>query len=408
MYLNQVLLRQQRLRHLGRRQRLLRQGPHLRRAGGPAHRQRGRHAGRARPGAVAPRPDHRGGPGGGRRRDALRRAGDGAGDHRAQLRARPDARVRVHHPGGARRGDRRGDRARAAARQRLPRAALRVRRPPRGERAARGRGAARHRRPAHHHHARLRGLPGHRREVGADRLRPRSAQRRGADREVRRGGAAVDQPAPGPEHQQRRDRDRQLPHRRRAGLRRARANFYGEATPEHQPNFDVIGQAYRQSGSAFKPITYATGFESGVISPATMFMDVRTDIADGFDPPERRQPRARPGPRARRAEVLAQHPGQQGAAAHRLRERGGHGRAAGARVRPAPQRRVRRAVAHARHARHPPARPGRRVRRDRQRRRLRSRTSSSGSRTRTATSSTTTPPMPTTATRSSPPPPPTS
>jgi membrane peptidoglycan carboxypeptidase len=33
------------------------------------------------------------------------------------------------------------------------------------------------------------------------------------------------------------------------------ANFYGEASPAHQPNFDVIGQAYRQSGSAFKPIT---------------------------------------------------------------------------------------------------------------------------------------------------------
>ena len=63
------------------------------------------------------------------------------------------------------------------------------------------------------------------------------------------------------------------------------ANFYGEATPEHQPNFDVIGQAYRQSGSAFKPITYATGFEDGVISPASMFMDVRTDIVDGFSPP---------------------------------------------------------------------------------------------------------------------------
>ena len=63
------------------------------------------------------------------------------------------------------------------------------------------------------------------------------------------------------------------------------ANFYGEATDAHQPNFDVIGQAYRQSGSAFKPITYATGFESGVISPATMIMDVRTDIAEGFNPP---------------------------------------------------------------------------------------------------------------------------
>jgi membrane peptidoglycan carboxypeptidase len=63
------------------------------------------------------------------------------------------------------------------------------------------------------------------------------------------------------------------------------ANFEGEVTDEHQPNFDVIGQAFRQSGSAFKPITYATGFESGVISPATMIMDVRTDIAEGFNPP---------------------------------------------------------------------------------------------------------------------------
>ena len=63
------------------------------------------------------------------------------------------------------------------------------------------------------------------------------------------------------------------------------ANFEGEVTPAHQPNFDVIGQAFRQSGSAFKPITYATGFESGVISPATMIMDVRTDIAEGFNPP---------------------------------------------------------------------------------------------------------------------------
>jgi membrane peptidoglycan carboxypeptidase len=63
------------------------------------------------------------------------------------------------------------------------------------------------------------------------------------------------------------------------------ANFYGESTPEHQPNFDVIGQAYRQSGSAFKPITYATGFETGRITPATMFMDVEGEIVDGYSVP---------------------------------------------------------------------------------------------------------------------------
>jgi membrane peptidoglycan carboxypeptidase len=63
------------------------------------------------------------------------------------------------------------------------------------------------------------------------------------------------------------------------------ANYYGEPTDEHQPAFDVVGQAFRQSGSAFKPITYAAGFESGVITPATMFMDVEGEIVDGYSVP---------------------------------------------------------------------------------------------------------------------------
>ena len=64
------------------------------------------------------------------------------------------------------------------------------------------------------------------------------------------------------------------------------ASFFGESTPQHQANFDVIGQAYRQSGSAFKPITYAAGFESGVITPSTMFMDVEGEIVDGYSVPD--------------------------------------------------------------------------------------------------------------------------
>ena len=63
------------------------------------------------------------------------------------------------------------------------------------------------------------------------------------------------------------------------------ANYYGEATPAHQPQYDVVGQAYRQSGSAFKPITYATGFERGTITPATMFMDVKGIVAEGYEVP---------------------------------------------------------------------------------------------------------------------------
>ncbi len=63
------------------------------------------------------------------------------------------------------------------------------------------------------------------------------------------------------------------------------ANYYGEATDAHQPFFDVVGQGYRQSGSAFKPITYVTGFERGVITPASMFMDVEGEIVDGYSVP---------------------------------------------------------------------------------------------------------------------------
>jgi len=64
------------------------------------------------------------------------------------------------------------------------------------------------------------------------------------------------------------------------------ANYYGEASDAFQPNYDVVGTAYRQAGSAFKPITYSTGFELNAITPATMFMDVRGDIVNGYSVPD--------------------------------------------------------------------------------------------------------------------------
>jgi membrane peptidoglycan carboxypeptidase len=64
------------------------------------------------------------------------------------------------------------------------------------------------------------------------------------------------------------------------------ANYYGETTDAFQPAYDVVGQAYRQSGSAFKPITYVTGFERGVLTPASMFMDVEGDVAEGYTVPD--------------------------------------------------------------------------------------------------------------------------
>jgi membrane peptidoglycan carboxypeptidase len=64
------------------------------------------------------------------------------------------------------------------------------------------------------------------------------------------------------------------------------ANYYGTATKAFQPNYDVVGQAYRQAGSAFKPITYSTGFELNAITPASMFMDVKGEIVNGYSVPD--------------------------------------------------------------------------------------------------------------------------
>ncbi len=56
------------------------------------------------------------------------------------------------------------------------------------------------------------------------------------------------------------------------------ANFDGEATPAHQPKFDVIGQAFRQPGSAFKPITYSSAFKARDATVSTMLVDAITEF----------------------------------------------------------------------------------------------------------------------------------
>src|SRR3989337_2958976 len=47
--------------------------------------------------------------------------------------------------------------------------------------------------------------------------------------------------------------------------------------------FDIVAQAVRQPGSALKPFNYLTGFEKGY-SPATMYLDIRTDFGGGYKP----------------------------------------------------------------------------------------------------------------------------
>jgi penicillin-binding protein 1A len=66
------------------------------------------------------------------------------------------------------------------------------------------------------------------------------------------------------------------------------AGYYRDdlESPKFQPQFDVLGDGWRQPGSAFKPFNYVTGINDGVMTAATMFMDVTTvfDNSNGYTP----------------------------------------------------------------------------------------------------------------------------
>ena len=57
-----------------------------------------------------------------------------------------------------------------------------------------------------------------------------------------------------------------------------------KATKKFQPRFDVLADGWRQPGSTFKPILYATGIAGRFITAGTMFMDVVTDFGGGYQP----------------------------------------------------------------------------------------------------------------------------
>ena len=64
------------------------------------------------------------------------------------------------------------------------------------------------------------------------------------------------------------------------------ANYYAESTSAaFQPQYDVL-KAYRQPGSAIKPIIYAYALQERSITPATLFMDVPVDFGEGWTPGE--------------------------------------------------------------------------------------------------------------------------
>jgi peptidoglycan glycosyltransferase len=63
------------------------------------------------------------------------------------------------------------------------------------------------------------------------------------------------------------------------------AEYYATSNkPEFQPQYDVVGQGYRQPGSAFKPFNYAVGLDDGTLTAGDMFMDVGTDFGGGYAP----------------------------------------------------------------------------------------------------------------------------
>jgi membrane peptidoglycan carboxypeptidase len=51
-----------------------------------------------------------------------------------------------------------------------------------------------------------------------------------------------------------------------------------------QPQFDVLGDGWRQAGSAFKPINYLTAIEDHTLTAASLFMDVVTNFGGGYAP----------------------------------------------------------------------------------------------------------------------------
>ena len=55
------------------------------------------------------------------------------------------------------------------------------------------------------------------------------------------------------------------------------------ASRKFQPEHDAAA-AYRQPGSAFKPIVYATAFDKRALTPASLLLDISTDFGGGWAP----------------------------------------------------------------------------------------------------------------------------
>jgi membrane peptidoglycan carboxypeptidase len=62
-------------------------------------------------------------------------------------------------------------------------------------------------------------------------------------------------------------------------------NYYApKGSKKFQPKFDVVGDGWRQPGSAFKPFNYLTAIDDKKLTAATMLMDVGTDFGGDYTP----------------------------------------------------------------------------------------------------------------------------
>ncbi len=63
------------------------------------------------------------------------------------------------------------------------------------------------------------------------------------------------------------------------------AEYYAsQSRDEFQPQYDVVGQGFRQPGSAFKPFNYAVGIDERAFTAGDVFMDVGTDFGGDYTP----------------------------------------------------------------------------------------------------------------------------
>ena len=62
------------------------------------------------------------------------------------------------------------------------------------------------------------------------------------------------------------------------------AYYASQSRPEFQPQYDVVGQGFRQPGSAFKPFNYAIGIDDRAFTAGSVFMDVGTDFGGNYTP----------------------------------------------------------------------------------------------------------------------------